>query len=131
MKLVLDASAAIRLVTGAASNEIAAAVQRADEVLAPDLFVSEVANALWRIAKQQSLSTEEAVAALDLACSLPDTLVPVATIRREVLAEAMRLAHPAYDLAYLVLARREVASLATVDKRLAALADEVGLETAM
>ena len=37
---------------------------------------------------------------------------------REALIEAIRLDHPVYDLLYLVLARREGATLFTLDQKL-------------
>jgi hypothetical protein len=49
-KLVLDASAVVRIIEGSPEAAVMhEAVLAADLVLAPELMLSEVANALWRL----------------------------------------------------------------------------------
>lgn len=49
----------------------------------------------------------------------------------EALTEGMRLQHPAYDLIYAILARRTGSALLTCDRRLANLAQELGIPLAL
>lgn len=128
MIAVLDASAAIRLVTRQdADGAIAAAVAAAEAVLVPELFVAEVSNALWKIARRAGVAGEDVQSALRHALALPDRAVAMSQLAPEVLALALRLGHPTYDLYYLALARREAALLVTEDGRLRALCAAEGV----
>ena len=53
-----------------------------------------------------------------------DEYVDIAENNFEALHEAMRLEHTVYDMLYLTLARRTGSALVTLDKRLAALAEQ-------
>lgn len=59
------------------------------------------------------------------AADLVDHIEPDRTLLAEALALATHLDHPVYDCLYLVLARREVASLLSADRRLLELANKV------
>ena len=128
--LVLDASAAVRIVVGPAPEEIVAGLESADEVIAPSLFAEEVSNALWKYVHAGVLTHSDAIARVRTALSLCDVLLPVdddESFLKEAFNEACRLDHPVYDLLYLVTARRNAAVLATCDHRLATLASSQGV----
>jgi predicted nucleic acid-binding protein len=125
-RLVLDASALVRIIEG--SDQAAAfaqAVAAADLVLAPELMLTEVANALWRLQRSGQLEASGLQARLRRAADLVDHIEPDRTLQAEALALATHLDHPVYDCLYLVLARREVAGLLTADQRLLDLATRV------
>jgi predicted nucleic acid-binding protein len=125
-RLVLDASALVRIIEG--SHQAAAfaqAVAAADLVLAPELMLTEVANALWRLQRYGQLEASGLQARLRRAADLVDHIEPDRTLQAEALALATHLDHPVYDCLYLVLARREVAGLLTADQRLLDLATRV------
>lgn len=90
-------------------------------VLAPDLFVAEVTNAFWKYVAAAEMSIDEASAALETSLDLVDSLLPVSAFAREALREAAVHRHPVYDLCYAIAARREGASILTVDRRLSKL----------
>ena len=90
-------------------------------VLAPALFATEVANALWKYVGSGDLPSSDALDRREEALALVDTFVPDAALGAESLAEAIRRSHPVYDLLYAVLARRHGASVLTFDRRLAKL----------
>ena len=125
-KLVLDASAVVRIIEGspqaAAMGEALAA---ADLVLAPELMLTEVANALWRLQRAGQLEGEGLQQRFERAVALVDHIEPDRTLQAEALALATHLDHPVYDCLYLVLARREVAALLSADQRLLKLAARV------
>ncbi|MBI5607800.1 MAG: type II toxin-antitoxin system VapC family toxin [Deltaproteobacteria bacterium] len=128
MMLVLDASAAVRVVTGHdADGLLAAALGQANEVVVPDLFAPEVSSALWKWARYGGVDTETALASLRVALALPDRWLPCAELAPEVFELAARLGRPVYDLYYLVAARRLAAVLMTRDNGLIRLAGELGV----
>ena len=127
MIVVLDASAAIEVVLKRdASMVLRKAIEDADYIATPDLYVAEVSNALWKYA---SLASEELPPAglLDDALALPDEYVSARELCREAFAFSVQHRHPVYDSLYAVLARRHSAVLLTVDRRLGALAKSEGL----
>ncbi|MFM1900152.1 MAG: hypothetical protein RLZZ216_728 [Cyanobacteriota bacterium] len=60
---------------------------------------------------------------LSKAADLVDHIEPDRTLQAEALALATHLDHPVYDCLYLVLARREVATLLSADQKLLDLLD--------
>jgi hypothetical protein len=62
---------------------------------------------------------------LSRAAELVDHIEPDRTLQAEALALATHLDHPVYDCLFLVLARREVATLLSADQKLLELAGKV------
>ncbi|MEA5474640.1 type II toxin-antitoxin system VapC family toxin [Synechococcus sp. CCY9201] len=124
--LVLDASAVVRIIEGAEpAVRFQEAVLKADLVLAPELMLSEVANALWRLQRAGHLEADGLQERLSRAAELVDVIEPDRHLQAEALALACHLDHPVYDCLYLALARREAAVLLTDDQRLQQLAARV------
>ena len=120
---VLDASAALRLITqDPAAEDLARQVEQMALVLAPELMLTEVANALWKLQRAGSLEGINPQVLLADARDLVDQIEPDRTLQVEALALAWHLNHPVYDCLYLALARREAATLLSTDQRLLALA---------
>jgi predicted nucleic acid-binding protein len=123
---VLDASAALRLITqDPAAEDLARQVEQMALVLAPELMLTEVANALWKLQRAGSLEGINPQLLLADARDLVDQIEPDRTLQVEALALACHLNHPVYDCLYLALARREAATLLSTDQRLLALAARV------
>jgi predicted nucleic acid-binding protein len=124
--LVLDASAVVRLIChDPATGSWAAQLSQASMVLAPELMLTEVANALWKLQRNGSLAGVDPQVLLADARDLVDQFEPDRALQAEALALACHLDHPVYDCLYLALARREAAALLTADQRLRRLADRV------
>lgn len=122
MRLVLDASAAVRVVMRAEHTPfLLDTLAGAAVVTAPSLFSSEVANALWKYIQAGTIPLETAIGRYEEAVTLVDDFTPDAELVTEALAEAARRSHPVYDLLYAVLARRHGCDVLTLDKRLIAL----------
>jgi predicted nucleic acid-binding protein len=131
MRAVLDASAAIEIVVERAqAARLGGILEEADVVLAPDLFVPEVVNTMWKYHQFEQWSLAVCDRALDAALGLVDVLVP----SRELYGEAFLLARttrrPAYDMFYVALARREDATLLTTDVQLRKEAERQGIRVA-
>lgn len=129
MTVVLDASAAVRVVTGHDEGDaFADTLLAADTVLVPDLFVAEVTNALWRLARFAGLGGDLASSSVRRALALPTEFLASQPIAPEVLAMALSHQRPAYDLFYFVLARRHAARLLTADRGLQEFARLQGIQ---
>ena len=88
-------------------------------MIAPDVLVTETANAIWkRCALSRGISADEALRALvDLQRILPE-LVPSAALVEQALALALRFRHAVYDCLYVALALRDGSTLVTYDAAL-------------
>jgi len=116
---VIDASIAVKWVIPEVLSEQADRVRDGqDDVLAPDLLLVEVANALWRKSTAREISAREADAAFDLVRRSGIDLRPTAPLLPRAMDVARRLGHPVYDCVYLALAEREHARFVTADHRL-------------
>ena len=119
MTWIVDASVAVKWVIPEALSDKADRVRdHEDEIVAPDLLLVEVADALWRKTAARELSAREADAAFDLVRRSGIDLRPTPPLIREAMELARRLGHPVYDCVYLALAEREHARFVTADQRL-------------
>lgn len=117
--LVLDASAAVKLVAEEPDSAAARRVVGETPVTAPELVLAEVANALRRKVRQGAIRPVEARAAQARLPSLFARLVPLQHLQDQALDLALRREQPVYDCFYVALAIREGAPLLTADRRLA------------
>ncbi len=119
MSWVVDASVAVKwIIPEMLSDEADHVRDGDDDVLAPDLLLVEVANALWRKTAAREISPREAEAAFDLVSRSGIDLRPAAPLLPRAMEMARRLGHPVYDCVYLALAEREHAAFVTADQRL-------------
>ncbi|MDA3903823.1 MAG: type II toxin-antitoxin system VapC family toxin [Desulfuromusa sp.] len=129
MNVVIDASAAVGLVLAMPGTEsFTPLLEQAAFVAAPDLYVAEVGNAMWKYRKANLLPMARCELALEQIISLPDRFEPSSTLYIEAFALACRHLHPVCDVLYLVLARRTNATILTMDRRLAALAEKLEIQ---
>ena len=95
------------------------------ELLAPPLLPAELTNIAWKKCRRQPTSAEAVSEQLTQILSVPVTLVHVD--HTEVLHLALLWGLTAYDASYLWVAWRRRVALVTLDRRLAAVAVEMGL----
>ncbi len=130
MVIVLDTCAAFEIVfNGRKCDFYKNLVAEAEKVIAPSLFDAEVANVLWKYSKAGYIDENNAKLTSALALQLVDEYMPTSEIAVEALHEAIRLNHPVYDMYYMVLARRNAATLLTVDEKLKEICKANGVET--
>ncbi len=128
MRLVIDSSAAIEVVLKRTKSEpFGLVLQEADLVLAPDLFVPEVVNTIWKYHQVDNVDLGTCDRAIDLALGLVDNTVPSRELHREAFLLARTTRRPAYEMFYLALARREDASFLTLDAALKKEAERQGI----
>ncbi len=119
MTWVVDASIAVKWVIPEVWSDKADRLRATeDRMLAPDLLLVEVANALWQKTGREEIAPAEADQALDLVTDSGIDLRPTTPLLSRAMQVARRLNHPVYDCVYLALAERERASLVTADRRL-------------
>lgn len=124
MRVVVDASAAIRIARRLGSfKSLQGYLENADSIDAPDLYIPEVTNAVWKYFQAGSLSRQLAEETLDASISIPDEFTPMRTLYQEALSLSVTGQRAAYDMFYLVLARRNNAVLVTADKKLSRFAE--------
>jgi predicted nucleic acid-binding protein len=128
LTIVVDASvAAAWLVADARSEEAVVVLAEQQDLIAPDLLIVEVANALWKRILRDELAEETAEKLLTYLTDAGLDLVPSRTLILPGLRLAYTLRHPIYDCLYLALAQDRSGQLATLDKRMAAAAGAIGL----
>jgi predicted nucleic acid-binding protein len=115
---VVDASVAAKWFIGDAPlRREALMVRRAHRTVAPNLLLTELANALWRYVRTGVVDLEEAIEAV-AAVAADATL----TADPLLLVAAQRLSadrdHAVYDCLYVALAIREGLPLITADEKL-------------
>ena len=117
--VVIDCNAAVAIAL--ASDEgvaLQALLEGENEIISCDLFKAEASNVLSKYAKGGYLTTEEVIESSAKVLDVVDRFYPIELLMKEAIAESIRLKHPAYDMFYFVLARRNAATLFTLDKRL-------------
>jgi len=124
--VVLDASAALRVVLSPADHPtLLTQIESASEVLSPQMFAAETANALWKYQRAGRLEGSAMRNYHTQTMALVSVWVPDMSLFPEALSLASRLGHPVYDCLYQVAARRFDARLLTADRRLEALFAEI------
>jgi predicted nucleic acid-binding protein len=115
--LVIDASIAVKWVIEEEGTPQALTLRRTARLLAPELLVAECANILWKKARRNELSREEALLAARLLQTAAIELVPTRSLLAAATRIAIALDHPAYDCLYLALAIENDCRFVTADER--------------
>lgn len=127
MRTVVDASVALKWYfdepgTPAAARLLGEHAAGDRDLLAPDLIVAELGNALWKRIRRSECDLGAAGTILALWEEERPQLVPSSLLVARALALAAQLAHPVYDCLYLAAAVAFEASFATADRELAEVA---------
>jgi predicted nucleic acid-binding protein len=116
---VVDASVVTKWFVDQTHSDIAERVQASERaLLAPQLMIAEVTDALRKHVRVRDITLNQASTALQ---SLPNwfsEIVPMQALADTALAIARRIDHSAYDCFYLALAESRSATLVTTDTRL-------------
>lgn len=121
MTLVIDASVALKWYLDEARSEDARAILASDELLvAPEIILSEVANATWLRLSKGDIGLDQAREILSELPHVFFAVVPAADLVLRALEIASELRHPVYDAMYLATSERWNAPLVTADDRLLA-----------
>jgi predicted nucleic acid-binding protein len=129
VRVVLDANAAIEVaLEGKAARSLSATLFQSEEVVAPELLIPEIVNAIWKYHQFAEFDLGKCEKILELAVGLVDRLISHREIYREAFAlSRAQKTRAAYDMFYLALALREDAILLTLDGTLKKEARRAGV----
>jgi predicted nucleic acid-binding protein len=129
MIAVLDVSAAIEIILQKEKKVIFnQTFKDASWVIAPDLYVSEISNVLWKYYKAKVISHEDCIQYVEDGINLIDDFIDGRQLWKEALSEGIKNNHSVYDMYYAVLARRNDAVLITNDGPFAKISKELKIE---
>ena len=113
--LVVDSSVAVKWCVDELGSR--AAIQLIGEpLIAPDIILAEVANALWKKHLRGEVQADHAAASLS-AVSQFVNVVPSASLAGDAFALSVTLSHPVYDCFFLALAEQLDLELVSEDQR--------------
>ena len=120
MRFVVDASVAVKwLVAEEGSSAAHRLAASGDDLHAPRLMASEIANTLWRKARLGEIERGRAGALMAAVSEMPVRWRADETICADAVRFAIALDRPVYDCVYLALAHRIGAQVVTADERFA------------
>jgi len=129
MIVVLDVSAAIEIILQKDKKDLFNTIyKKGTWIIAPDLFISEITNVLWKYYKAKILSHDDCVQYVQDGIDMIDDFINTRELWKESLAEGIKNNHSIYDMYYAVLARRNDAVLVTNDGKLAEVCKKLKIE---
>jgi predicted nucleic acid-binding protein len=129
MIVVLDVSAAIEIILQKEKKELFNSVyKKGTWIIAPDLFVAEITNVLWKYHKAKVITHEDCIQYVQDGIDLVDDFIDARELWKESLSEGIKNNHSIYDMYYSVLARRNDAVLITNDGPLADICRKLSIE---
>jgi predicted nucleic acid-binding protein len=123
--IVIDASVALKWVLSETGSD-AAETLLDQNLMAPDLWLAEAANALWRRARAGEITAEQASTRFSELLKAPVASLPIEPHVERALGLAIEIGHPIYDCIYLALALTHDSHLVTADRRFALVAGREG-----
>ena len=113
---VLDVCGAMEiLLQKGKADKFSKVLQELTLVLAPDLYVPELTNTLWKYYTAKILSKDECLQYIQDGINYVDKFIDSKEIWREAFSEGINSGHSIYDMYYVVTARRNDGLLITND----------------
>ena len=129
MTVVLDVSAAVEILLQKEKKALFISLyEKASWVIAPDLYIAELSNVLWKYQKAGIISHIECNQYVEDGIELIDDFFPSKELWKEALGEGIKNTHSIYDMYYAVLARRNDATLITNDSKLSQICNKLNIE---
>ena len=126
MKIILDANAAPeigeRTQNGALFLNV---IMNSEGVMAPELYVYEISNTMWKYARKDKNNAEKYLEAVRVYTGYINDFVSSTNLWPEALKLATEYDHPVYDMFYAALAHRHNAMLITMDKKLRKICEQI------
>jgi predicted nucleic acid-binding protein len=96
-------------------------LQEATLIIAPDLYISELTNTLWKYNKANILTKDECVQYIKDGINYVDKFIDSKELWQEAFSEGINNNHSIYDMFYMVVTRRNDGILITNDSVLATI----------
>lgn len=127
--MIVDANIAVYWAVPTPLSAAAVRILERSDLIAPAFIEAEIANSLAKYVRGELISASQ----LRLAMAENRNAITEFVADRQLLDTAIDISlthsHPLYDCLYLALALERSQPLATADKRLAVLANTLGIET--
>lgn len=129
MIVVLDVSAAIEIIFQKDKKDLFNnTYKKGTWIIAPDLFIAEMTNVLWKYHKAKVISHKDCIQYVQDGIDMIDDFIDAKELWKESLSEGIKNNHSIYDMYYLVLSRRNDAVLLTNDGPLANICMKLNVE---
>jgi len=115
---VVDASVALKWFLIEPGDAEAVRLANKGNLIAPELLLAEVCNAVWKAVRQGRLSEFQATHIAQVLPTYFDALIPLRQLAERATEIALALNHPVYDCFYVALAEQAASKLVTADRRL-------------
>ncbi|GHV83574.1 hypothetical protein AGMMS50212_09140 [Spirochaetia bacterium] len=100
----------------------------AEYVLAPDLYVTELSNTLWKYSTKGIYTSEECTQFIEDGLNYVDEYIISKDIWKEAFVEGVKNKHSVYDMFYAVIARRNDGILITNDLQLIKICKKLNIK---
>jgi predicted nucleic acid-binding protein len=128
MTFVLNVSAAIKIMMHKSKKDLFNSVyKKGTWIIAPDLFIAEITNVLWKYQKGGVLSDDDCIQYVKEGFDMVDDFYDSKDLWKEALAKDKKN-HVIYDMYYAVLARRNDATIITNDSPLTTFCRKLNIE---
>ena len=127
--MIIDANVAVYWAVPGAHTDHAAQIMSRPDLSAPSIIMAEVANALINHARAKTIEYAQIGPMVSAVRRTIAALVVDADLVPDALGISLAHNHKIYDCLYLALAMQRREPLATADRRLAALAQKLSIET--
>lgn len=127
--MIVDANLATYWYVPSPFSAAAAAYMTRDDLIAPQILLPEAASALLKYLRAGQISETNVHTAVDRIPRIVGELVSDSDLTPRALRLSITHNHKIYDCLYLALALERQKPLATADRRLAALARSLSIET--
>jgi predicted nucleic acid-binding protein len=130
MNVVIDASAVIQIVLRPELvDRFALLRKKTDHFIAPDIFLAEVGNAIWKYHRFSNLEVPLCWELAETLSEMVDTLIPIQLLYKKALEITITHSMTMYDSLYLVCALQVSGRLLTLDQKMVKGAETLGLST--
>ena len=122
MIVVIDVSGAVEILFRREKADMFnKLIDQAVLVVAPDLYVTELTNTLWKYHVAKKRTKNECLDLIKDGIDNIDVFIDSKEIWEEAFSEGISNNHSVYDMFYMVIARRHAGTLITNDSTLAAI----------
>jgi predicted nucleic acid-binding protein len=108
-------------------NQFIRVFQEASLIAAPDLYVSELTNTLWKYCIKGLYTPDECMQFIKDGLDYIDAYIDSKDLWQEAFSEGVKNKHPVYDMCYAVAARRNDGIVVTNDGDLAKICKKLSI----
>jgi len=130
MTVILDVSAAMQIILRKEKfKKFSQTHTGANWVIAPDLYIPELTNVLWKYNVAGILTHGQCQEYVKDGIDLIDDYIDTKEIWSEALGESIKQKHSAYNMFYAIVARRNDGALISNDKDLVKICRKMDIRT--